>query len=314
MNEATHAMTATRWTVSKLKPEIAAFFDKDTSTFSYVVSDPSSTHCAVIDSVMELDYASGNISHNGADSIIAYIQRRQLAVQWLIETHVHADHLSAAPYIQEKLGGRLAIGNQITRVQEVFGTIFNASTEFARDGSQFDHLFQDNERYTIGNLECQALHTPGHTPACMTHLIGDAAFVGDTLFMPDVGTARADFPGGDARELFRSIQRVLSLPPDTRLFMCHDYPQTRAVEYQSSVALERTSNIHVHAGISEDAFVKRRETRDATLGMPRLILPSLQVNMRAGHLPPADENGTVYLKVPLNAFKNRTSAQEESWN
>jgi Zn-dependent hydrolases, including glyoxylases len=291
-----------RQAATLLKPEVAAFFDKETWTFSYVVKDPTSSACAVIDSVMDLNYPSGTISFKGADAIIAYVKEHKLDVQWLIETHVHADHLSAAPYIQEKVGGKLAIGDKITVVQEVFGKIFNAGTEFARDGSQFDHLFRDGERYTIGNLQCQALHTPGHTPACMTHVIGDAAFVGDTLFMPDVGTARADFPGGDARTLYRSIRRVLNLPPETRLFMCHDYPDGRAVEYQSTVAEELQHNVHVHRGVSEDEFVQRREARDATLEMPRLILPSLQVNMRAGHLPPAEDNGTVYLKLPLNAF------------
>jgi glyoxylase-like metal-dependent hydrolase (beta-lactamase superfamily II) len=287
----------------QLKPEVAAFFDKDTWTFSYVVKDPSSSSCAVIDSVMDLNYPSGTISFKGADVIVDYIQRHGLNVEWLIETHVHADHLSAAPYIQEKVGGKLGIGDQITVVQNAFGKIFNSGTEFAHDGSQFDHLFHDGERYRIGSLECQALHTPGHTPACMTHVIGDAAFVGDTLFMPDIGTARADFPGGDARTLYRSIRRVLSLAPDTRLFMCHDYPESRAVEYQCSVVDEIQHNIHVHTGISEDDFVKRREARDATLEMPRLILPSLQVNMRAGHMPPAEDNGKVYLKLPINAFK-----------
>lgn len=291
-----------RQAATLLKPEVAAFFDKETWTFSYVVKDPTSSACAVIDSVMDLNYPSGTISFKGADAIIAYVKEHKLDVQWLIETHVHADHLSAAPYIQEKVGGKLAIGDKITVVQEVFGKIFNAGTEFARDGSQFDHLFRDGERYTIGNLQCQALHTPGHTPACMTHVIGDAAFVGDTLFMPDVGTARADFPGGDARTLYRSIRRVLNLPPETRLFMCHDYPDGRAVEYQSTVAEELQHNVHVHRGVSEDEFVQRREARDATLEMPRLILPSLQVNMRAGHLPPAEDNGTVYLKLPLNTF------------
>ncbi|MDR0779214.1 MAG: MBL fold metallo-hydrolase [Pseudomonadales bacterium] len=296
-------MTATNASHSQLKPDVAAFFDKDTWTFSYVVKDPSSSACAVIDSVMDLNYPSGTISFKGADAIIDYIQRQRLQVQWLIETHVHADHLSAAPYIQQKVGGKLGIGDQITVVQNVFGKVFNAGTEFARDGSQFDHLFHPDEHYRIGNLDCQALHTPGHTPACMTHVIGDAAFIGDTLFMPDVGTARADFPGGNARTLYHSIQRVLSLPPHTRLFMCHDYPEARAVEYQSSVADEIQHNIHVHSGISEDQFVQRREARDATLEMPRLILPSLQINMRAGHLPPAEDNGKVYLKLPVNAFK-----------
>jgi glyoxylase-like metal-dependent hydrolase (beta-lactamase superfamily II) len=286
-----------------LKPEVSAFFDKQTATFSYVVKDPESSACAVIDSVMELDYPSGTISFKGADAIIAHIREHKLDLQWLIETHVHADHLSAAPYIQEKLGGKLAIGDKISIVQDVFGKIFNAGTEFARDGSQFDHLFSDGEEYNIGNLQCKALHTPGHTPACMTHVIGDAAFVGDTIFMPDVGTARADFPGGNARTLFQSIKVLMTLPADTRLYMCHDYPATRAVEYLTTVADELHDNIHVHQGVAEDDFVKRREARDATLGMPNLILPSLQVNMRAGHMPPADDNGMVYFRIPVNAFK-----------
>jgi len=283
--------------------EVFAFFDKDTATFSYVVKDPASSTCAIIDSVLNLDYNSGTLSTSGADLIAAFITERKLSVVWHIETHVHADHLSAAPYLQEKLGGKIGIGDKITVVQEVFGKVFNAGTEFRRDGSQFDHLFSDGETYTIGTLAARAIHTPGHTPACMTHVIGDAAFVGDTLFMPDQGTARADFPGGSARTLFQSIQKVLSLPAETRLFMCHDYPETREVEYETTVAAEKAANIHVQDGIQEDAFVQRREARDATLAMPRLILPSLQVNMRAGHLPPAEDNGMVYLKVPVNAFK-----------
>ena len=286
-----------------VQPEVVPFFDEDTNTFSYVVRDPSSRACAVVDSVMDIDYAAGRISFIGADRIISYVREHGLEVEWLIETHVHADHLSAAPYIQEALGGRLGIGEHIVTVQETFGKIFNAGTEFARDGSQFDHLFADGDEYTVGSMRCQAIHTPGHTPACMVHIMGDAAFVGDTLFMPDGGTARADFPGGDARILYRSIRRVLDLPGETRLFMCHDYqPDGRELEYETTVAAERQNNIHVHDGISEDDFVRMREARDATLGMPRLILPSLQVNMRAGHLPSAEDNGTVYLKLPINAL------------
>ena len=224
-------------------------------------------------------------------------------MSWLIETHVHADHLSAAPYIQEKLGGKLAIGSRIKVVQKLFGKIFNAGTEFQRDGSQFDRLLEDGDSYEIGGMTAYAMHTPGHTPACMTHVIGDAAFVGDTIFMPDGGTARADFPGGDAGTLYKSVQRLLSLPPETRLFMCHDYPEGREVEYQTTVAAEKADNKHVHDGISEEEFITMREARDKTLGMPRLILPSLQVNMRAGHLPPAEDNDMVYLKIPVNAFK-----------
>jgi len=286
-----------------VKPEVAAFFDKDTNTFSYVVKDPDSKSCAIMDSVMNLDYASGTITFDGADEIIAYVREHKLEVEWLIETHVHADHLSAAPYIQKKLGGKLGIGSNIRIVQKLFGRVFNAGTEFQRDGSQFDHLFEDGDAYQIGGMTAYAMHTPGHTPACMTHVVGDAAFVGDTIFMPDGGTARADFPGGDAGVLYHSIQRLLSLPEETRLFMCHDYcPDGREVEYETTVAEEKAKNIHVHDGITHDQFVEMREARDLTLDMPRLILPSLQVNMRAGHLPPAEDNNMVYLKLPINAF------------
>ena len=288
---------------STQKPEVSTFYDKQTSTFSYVVKDPQSNACAIIDSVLNLDYNSGRPSHTSADEIIDFIKRNQLQLQWIIETHVHADHLSAAPYLKEKLGGKLGIGAHITTVQNVFGHIFNAGTEFQRDGSQFDRLFNDGDTYQIGKLTATAIHTPGHTPACMTHIIGDAAFVGDTIFMPDGGTARADFPGGDARVLYRSIKKVLSLPAETRLFMCHDYqPNGREVEYETTVAAERKENIHVHDGITEEEFVAMREARDATLNMPVLILPSLQVNMRAGHFPPPDDNGMVYLRVPVNAL------------
>jgi len=286
-----------------VKPEVAAFFDKDTNTFSYVVKDPDSKSCAIVDSVMNLDYASGTITFDGADEIIAYVREHKLEVEWLIETHVHADHLSAAPYIQKKLGGKLGIGSNIRIVQKLFGRVFNAGTEFQRDGSQFDHLFEDGDAYQIGGMTAYAMHTSGHTPACMTHVVGDAAFVGDTIFMPDGGTARADFPGGDAGVLYHSIQRLLSLPEETRLFMCHDYcPDGREVEYETTVAEEKAKNIHVHDGITHDQFVEMREARDLTLDMPRLILPSLQVNMRAGHLPPAEDNNMVYLKLPINAF------------
>lgn len=289
---------------SNMKPQVAPFFDKDTNTFSYVVKDPASNSCAIVDSVLDFDYPSGSISYTGADRIIDYVKENNLKVEWLIETHVHADHLSAAPYIQEKLGGKLGIGEHIVTVQETFGKVFNAGTEFERDGSQFDHLFKDGEIYKVGELECKVIHTPGHTPACMTHVMGDAAFVGDTLFMPDAGTARADFPGGDAGVLFDSVQKILALPDDTRIFMCHDYcPNGRQLEYLTSVAEQRRNNIHVKEGTSKAAFVEMREARDKTLGMPRLILPSLQVNMRAGHFPEPESNGTVYLKVPVNAFK-----------
>jgi glyoxylase-like metal-dependent hydrolase (beta-lactamase superfamily II) len=284
-------------------PEVTAFFDEATNTVSYVVKDPASSSCAVVDSVLDFDYASGRTSFASADRIIDFIASQQLRPEWLIETHVHADHLSASPYIQRKLGGKIGIGDRIAVVQSTFGKIFNEGTEFQRDGSQFDRLFADGDTYRIGNLEVRAIHTPGHTPACMTHVIGDAAFVGDTLFMPDGGTARADFPGGDARELFRSIKKVLDLPPETRLFMCHDYgPDGREIRWETTVAEERTGNIHVHDGVTEDEFVAMRNARDATLGMPRLIIPSIQVNMKAGRLPEPDDSGTRFLKVPLNQF------------
>lgn len=287
----------------QVRPDITAFFDAPTNTISYVVKDPGSDACAVVDSVMDIDYAAGRITHESADAIIAHIRGRGLRLEWLIETHVHADHLSAAPYIQGQLGGKIGIGEKITVVQEVFGKIFNEGTEFRRDGSQFDRLFQDGDSYMIGAMRALVLHTPGHTPACMTHVIGDAAFVGDTLFMPDGGSARADFPGGDARTLFRSIRRILELPPQTRLFMCHDYaPDGREIRWESTVAEERAHNIHVRDGIGEAEFVAMRQARDRTLGMPRLILPSLQVNMRAGALPPPEPNGRVFLKLPVNAL------------
>jgi len=286
-----------------VKPEVTAFFDAPTNTISYVVKDPDSNACAVVDSVMDIDYAAGRITYDSADAIITHIRAHGLKLEWLIETHVHADHLSAAPYIQGKLGGKIGIGEQITVVQEVFGKVFNEGTEFRRDGSQFDRLFKDGNSYSIGSLKAFALHTPGHTPACMTHVIGNAAFVGDTLFMPDGGSARADFPGGDARTLFRSMRRILELPPETRLFMCHDYgPNGREIRWESTVAEERAHNIHVRDGMTEDEFVAMREARDKTLSMPRLILPSLQVNMRAGALPPAEPNGRVFLKLPVNAL------------
>lgn len=285
------------------RPEVTAFFDEQTNTVSYVVKDPASAACAVIDSVMDFDYAAGRITYESADRIIAFIASHGLELQWLIETHVHADHLSAAPYIQQKLGGRIGIGNRITVVQDTFGKIFNEGTEFERDGSQFDRLFADGDTYQIGGLTALAIHTPGHTPACMTHVIGDAAFVGDTLFMPDGGTARADFPGGDAAELYRSIRKVLALPPETRLFMCHDYgPDGREIRWETTVAEEQAHNVHVRDGISEAEFVAMRTARDATLSMPKLIIPSIQVNMKAGELPKPDKSGTRYLKVPLNLF------------
>ena len=284
-------------------PEVTPFFDEQTNTFSYVVVDPATRHCAVIDSVMNFDQASGTTSFASADEIIAHIREQQLTLDWILETHVHADHLSAAPYIQQVLGGKLGIGGKITVVQETFGKVFNEGTEFRRDGSQFDCLFEDHDTFRIGDLVASAWHTPGHTPACMTYIIGDAAFVGDTLFMPDSGTARVDFPGGDAHTLWLSIQRILNLPDETRLYLCHDYGgQGRDFEHLSTVAEERRGNIHVNDGVCEADFVQMREARDKTLGMPQLILPSLQVNMRAGQLPPADAQGNVYLKLPVNAF------------
>jgi glyoxylase-like metal-dependent hydrolase (beta-lactamase superfamily II) len=284
-----------------VKPEVTGFFDPETSTISYVVKDPNSKACAIVDSVMDIDYAAGRISHASADTIVDFVQKNGLTAEWLIETHAHADHLSAAPYIQGKLGGRIGIGENIKIVQEVFGKIFNEGTEFQRDGSQFDRLFKEGGTYRIGTMTAFAMHTPGHTPACMTHVIGDAAFVGDTLFMPDGGSARADFPGGDARMLYRSTKKVLSLPGEMRLFMCHDYaPGGREIRWETNVAEERANNIHVRDGVSEDEFVAMRTARDKTLDMPKLIIPSIQVNIRAGELPPADESGKRFLKVPVN--------------
>lgn len=285
------------------RPEVTHFFDEQSNTFSYVVKDPNSRSCAIIDSVLDIDYAAGRLSHKGADEIIAHVRRHDLKVEWIIETHVHADHLSAAPYIKEKVGGLIGIGEKINVVQETFGEVFNEGTEFRRDGSQFDRLFADGDSYQIGSLTAHAMHTPGHTPACMTHVIGNCAFVGDTIFMPDSGSARADFPGGDARTLFRSIHRLLSLPDDVVLYMCHDYaPNDRPLRHTSTVREQRHENIHVADGISEDDYVKMREARDATLGMPKLIIPSIQVNMKAGHLPEPESNGQRYLKVPINGM------------
>ncbi len=284
-----------------VKPEVTAFFDEATNTVSYVVKDPASDACAIFDSVMDIDYAAGRISYESADKVIRFVRDHHLKVEWLIETHAHADHLSAAPYIQGKLGGKLGIGANIRIVQEVFGKIFNEGTEFQRDGSQFDRLFNDGDTYKIGGLTAFAMLTPGHTPACMTHVVGDAAFVGDTLFMPDGGTARADFPGGDAHVLYHSIKRVLSLPPEMRLFMCHDYgPGGRDIRWETTVAEERVHNIHVRDGVSEEEFVNMRTTRDKTLELPKLIIPSIQVNIRGGNLPEPDQSGKRQLKVPIN--------------
>jgi glyoxylase-like metal-dependent hydrolase (beta-lactamase superfamily II) len=284
------------------RPEIKGFFHEQSNTVSYVVSDPATSACAVIDTVLDYDAAAGRTASASADNVIAHVREQGLTCEWVLETHVHADHLSAAPYVQEKLGGKLGIGSNITVVQDTFGKVFNAGTEFQRDGSQFDRLFQDGDEFALGSFSVHVLHTPGHTPACLTYIIGDAAFVGDTLFMPDYGTARADFPGGSARQLYRSIRKVLELPPETRLFLCHDYkaPGRDVYAWETTVAEERLNNVHVRDGVGEDEFVAMREARDKTLSMPKLIIPSIQVNMRAGELPEPEDNGTVYLKVPLN--------------
>ena len=286
-----------------MNPKVKTFFDEATFTATHVVWDPQTRGAAIVDSVKDYDPHSGRSSTRSADAVIAFVQEQDLAVEWILETHVHADHLTAAPYLKERLGGRIGIGARIDRVQDVFKKVFNAEAEFATDGRQFDHLFEDGEAFRIGALDAEVIHTPGHTPACVTYVVGDAAFVGDTLFMPDFGTARCDFPGGDARQLFRSIRKILTLPAETRLFMCHDYaPNGRGYEWETTVAAERESNVHVHNGITEDDFVRMRSERDKQLGMPALILPSVQVNMRAGALPPAEDNGTHYLKIPLDAL------------
>ena len=283
-------------------PEVHAVFDPATNTISYIVKDPASTACAIVDSVMDIDYAAGRITYDHADELIAYIEQNGLTLEWIIETHVHADHLSAAPYIQQKLGGKIGVGEKIMVVQDTFGKVFNEGTEFQRDGSQFDKLFKDGDVYMIGTMRAFAMYTPGHTPACMVHVMGDAAFVGDTLFMPDGGSARADFPGGDAGQLYDSIQKVLALPDEMRLFMCHDYgPNGRDIQWETTVAEEKEHNIHVGGGRSREDFVKMRSERDATLAMPKLIIPSLQVNMRAGEIP-TDKDGNPMLKVPVNGL------------
>ena len=287
-----------------MRPAVTSFFDPTTNTYSYVVRDPASQACVIIDSVLDYDPASGRTNTASVEKIVAFVREQQLTVEWLLETHVHADHLSAAPYLKQQLGGKLAIGAQITTVQQVFGEIFNADAQFATDGSQFDRLLNEGDILSVGELSVQVMHTPGHTPACLSYVIGDAVFVGDTLFMPDYGTARCDFPGGDARTLYASIQRLFELPDNTRVFMCHDYKAPGRDEYcnETTVAAERQTNIHVREGISADEFVVMRTERDATLSMPTLILPSVQVNMRAGELPPAEDNGVRYLKIPLNAL------------
>ena len=287
-----------------MNPIVKTFFDEPTFTYTHVVSDPETSQCAIIDSVLDFDYAAGKTDKRSADEVIAYVKSESLKVTWILETHVHADHLSAAPYLKEQLGGTLAIGEHITVVQNVFGKAFNEGTEFERDGSQFDHLLKDDESFSVGNIQARALHTPGHTPACMSFLIGDALFVGDTLFMPDYGTARCDFPGGDATTLYQSIQRLFTLPDDTRVFMCHDYkaPGRDDYQFETTIGEQKKHNIHVGEAHNQSDFIEMREKRDATLNMPRLILPSVQVNMRAGHMPPAEENGQVYLKVPVDLF------------
>ncbi|MBR9863327.1 MAG: MBL fold metallo-hydrolase [Rhodobacteraceae bacterium] len=283
-------------------PEVSAHFDEASNTVSYIVKDPNSDHCAIIDSVMDIDYAAGRITYDHADALIAEITRRGLTLDWIIETHVHADHLSAAPYIQEKLGGKVGVGEKIMEVQETFGKIFNEGTAFQRDGSQFDALFRDGDTYRIGTMEAFAIYTPGHTPACMVHVIGDSTFTGDTLFMPDGGSARADFPGGDAGQLYDSIQKVLALPDDMRLFICHDYgPNGRDIKWETTVGEEKIHNIHVGGGKTREEFIKFRTERDAQLAMPKLIIPSLQVNMRAGVMP-TDDDGNPMLKVPVNGL------------
>ena len=283
-------------------PEVTGFFDEATNTVTFVVKDSASNACCIVDSVLDFDYSSGRTDTRSADAVIAHVREKGLSVEWILETHVHADHLSAAPYIQQELGGKIGIGANITIVQDTFGKIFNEGTEFQRDGSQFDALFHDGDSYKVGGMTCHALHTPGHTPACMTHVMGDAAFVGDTLFMPDGGSARADFPGGDAGELYDSIQKVLALPPAMRLFMCHDYgPNGREIRWETTVADEKAHNIHVGGGRTRAEFVAMREARDATLAVPKLIIPSLQVNMRAGEIP-TDKTGRPMLKVPVNGL------------
>jgi glyoxylase-like metal-dependent hydrolase (beta-lactamase superfamily II) len=285
-----------------LIPEVKGFFDEATNTISYVVKDPATASCAIIDSVMDIDYAAGRITYDHADQLIAYVQENGLKLEWIIETHVHADHLSAAPYIQQSLGGKIGIGDKIMVVQDTFGKVFNEGTEFQRDGSQFDALFKDGDSYMIGTMQAFAMYTPGHTPACMVHVVGNAAFVGDTLFMPDGGSARADFPGGDAATLYDSIMKVLALPDEMRLFMCHDYaPNGREIKWETTVAEEKALNIHVGGTKTKEDFIKFRTERDQTLDMPKLIIPSLQVNMRAGEIP-TDKDGRPMLKVPVNGL------------
>lgn len=283
------------------KPDVKGFFDPATSTVSYVVADPATGRAAIIDPVLDFDPKSGRTDTKSADGLIDCVRSHGLIVDWLLETHAHADHVSAAPYLKERLGGAIAIGEHITAIQEMFGRIFNAEPEFRTDGSQFDRLLEDGETFRIGSLEAHVLHVPGHTPACVAYAIGNAVFVGDTLFMPDYGTARTDFPGGDARALYRSIRKILSCPSETRLFLCHDYPPSgREPKWETTVTEQRANNIHIHDGIDEDSFVRMRSERDKSLSMPVLLLPAVQINMRAGHLPPPEDNGISYLKIPLN--------------
>ncbi|MDC0886700.1 MBL fold metallo-hydrolase [Altererythrobacter sp.] len=303
LQEATRQIERAR-NEKSLRPSIAGFFDENTNTVSYVVHDPASKQAAIIDSVLDYEAASGRTSTGSTDLICDYISAQDLTVAWHIETHAHADHISAAPFLQDKLGGKLGIGRGIIRVQEVFGKLFNAGTDFERDGSQFDHLFDDGDTFLLGKIEVTALHVPGHTPADMAFIFGDAAFVGDTMFMPDFGTARADFPGGDAGQLFRSIRRLLTLPDETRLFLCHDYkaPGRDVYAWETTVGLQRTGNVHVKDGVTEAEFVEMRTTRDSTLAMPTLLMPSVQVNIRGGRLPEPEDNGVSYIKIPVNAL------------
>lgn len=290
-------------TYSKISPQVHGIFDPVTWTVTYVVFEKPGSACAIIDSVLDYDPKSGRTSHTSADKVIEFVKNNHLKVEWILETHAHADHLSAASYLKAELGGKTAIGDHITQVQKVFQGIFNMEPSFKLDGSQFDHLFKDGETITLGGLIGHTLFVPGHTPACVAYQFGDAVFVGDTMFMPDVGTARCDFPGGDAKTLYASVKKILSLPPATRLFMCHDYPPSdRPVAFESTVAEQKAKNIHVHDGISEAAFVDMRTQRDATLEMPVLILPAVQINIRAGELPPKEDNGIAYAKIPLNAL------------
>ncbi|MBT8418739.1 MAG: MBL fold metallo-hydrolase [Silicimonas sp.] len=285
-----------------MQPDVKAFFDEPTNTISYIVIEPEGSSCAILDSVLDFDYASGTTGTAAADQIIAYVQDHGLKVDWILETHVHADHLSAAPYLQEKLGGKIGIGENIRIVQDTFGKVFNEGTEFQRDGSQFDRLFREGDSFHVGQMRGDVLHTPGHTPACMTYVFGDAAFVGDTLFMPDFGTARCDFPGGSAETMYESVQKILALPDETRIFVGHDYkaPGRDQFAWETTVGEQKARNVHVGGGKSREDFVKMRTERDETLGMPKLIVPSLQVNMRAGNMPAPDDSGDVFLKVPVN--------------